>query len=137
VVQLNSPHLKNIPIKRRHFGSSNTKIFRTLNTFDTSEIFQCKDVNIAYNKFITIFNIKFNDSFPSRSYSQSSKQRKTKWYDNELKYIYRKKYKKFIIKPSDNNKNNYHIVHNLYDRRVKTKKQAHIKLMLEESKNNS
>jgi len=37
-------------------------------TFDTSEIFQCKDVNIAYNKFITTFNIIFNESFPLRSY---------------------------------------------------------------------
>ena len=73
-------------------------------------------------------------------HSSNSKQTKMKWYDSELKEVYRKKqllYKKFLRKPNASNKKSLNKIRNLYDRMIKTKKQSYIKSMLQESKNNS
>ena len=96
-------------------------------------------MNDAYNTFMQIFCRKFNESFPLQSFF-NSKKRETEWYDAELKNLYRKKqllYRKFIRKPTDSNKNNYHSVHNSYDRMIKTKTQMYIRFLLDKYKNNS
>ena len=52
----------------------------------------------------------------------------------QLKNTYRKKqmqYKKFLRKPTENNRTNYCKIRNMYDRMTKAKKQNYIKLMLE------
>ena len=89
----------------------------TLENYDTKSVFQCSGVKNAYDEFIHNFSSIFNESFPLKHFSKF-KKKETKWYDTELKNVYRKKqlqYKKFLRKPTENNRRNYCKIRNMYD----------------------
>ena len=57
------------------------------------------------------------------------------WHDSELKDTHEAKqrlYKKLMINPSKTNKQIYNKIRNKYDRMIKTKKQLHTKLKLDQ-----
>ena len=94
-------------MKQRHFSNVNIdKFVEGMHCLETREIFQCNDVNFPYDKFINWLTTKINERFLLRS-PQSRNKTKTKWYDVELRDVYRKNqllYKTFLRK--SNNKIN-------------------------------
>ena len=61
-VELNSPHVNESPTAQKCFNNSNiAKFMVTLENYDTKSVFQCSDVNNAYDEFIHSFSSIFNE----------------------------------------------------------------------------
>ena len=138
-VQLKSPPVKNTKTGKRHISSSNiSKLVKKLEIYNFSGIFAFTDVDSAYEKFIQQFCTIFDERFPITP-TISKKKRGESWYDSELKDTHKAKqqlYKKLMRNPSKTNKQNYNKIRNKYDRMIKTKKQLHIKIKLDQHRCN-
>ena len=89
-------------------------------------------------KFIQQFCTIFDECFPITP-TISKKKRGETWYDSKLKDTHKAKqrlYKRLMRNPSKTNKQNYNKIKNKYDRMIKTKKQLHIKIKLDQHRCN-
>ena len=89
-------------------------------------------------KFIQQFCTVFDECFPITTVISKQKHGEP-WYDPGLKDTHKAKqrlYKKLMRNPSKTNKQNYNKIRNKYYRMIKTKKQLHIKIKLDQQRCN-
>ena len=101
-------------------------------------IFALSGVDRAYEKFIQQFRTISDECFPITSVI-SKKKHGEPWYDSELKDTHKAKQrlsKNLMRNPSKTNKQNYNKIRNKYDRMIKTKKQLHRKIKLDQHRYN-
>ena len=135
---------KSIPAKqkKRSFNSNNIETFQTkLRETDFSEIVNIECPNIAYNTFLRLYLIAFNDSFPLRDVNVRSKYiRREPWFTPDLLASSLTKAKLLsqkLRKPTTENVKHYkdHLIE--FNRLKRNTKKSYFKTALEENKRNS
>ena len=135
---------KSIPAKqkKRSFNSNNIETFQTkLRETDFSEIVNIECPNIAYNTFLRLYLIAFNDSFPLRDVNVRSKYvRREPWFTPDLLASSLTKAKLLsqkLRKPTTENVKHYkdHLI--VFNRLKRNTKKSYFKTALEENKRNS
>ena len=114
-------HKRKIIGKKRIFSEANLEIFKeSLNQIDFTPIFLMDCPNEAYNKFIELYNISFNNSFPLKHFIPNKNYNKIEpWMSAGLLTSLRNKsklLKKKLKHPTDQNIQKYKTYINCYNK---------------------
>ena len=117
------------PLKKFSFSTTRiNKLCDMLNETDWNEVYSCMDAELAWSKFIKLFQIAFSNCCEITNRNKIIKMIKKKpWITKEIKKLFKSKkncYKKYLTNPSEKNYSRFKNL-NVICKKIKTNAKKH------------